>query len=327
MRIASIALISTLTLAACGGGGGSLPLSPTVAPQAPEATGNTAITLSIPRNAPSAASRSPLFISPNVASIAFYDGATLVYVANLSLDSNSQFSTVFAKSGTTTVTPGTCTFTSSTATCTLTLTATVGAHKFDVIMYPVSQGTQAQAAQRGTLDTGTAPTFRGVISSEGEFSMTISPGTNPAQTVTLLGVASNVLFAGPSEGAYSTASTYGFRIEDSTNVQIVQPGSAYDNGPITVTASPSGIVTINPNSFSAPPSSTGDQHFDVTCVNANGGTVTISFNAQTHPNTAYASGLTYSTSNYSGAVIQSFSFICDVATGTVPVTVQGIRQR
>ena len=131
--------------------------------------------------------------------------------------------------------------------------------------------------------------------------MNLSPGANPAQTLTLLGVADQVIYAGLSEAAYQSVTTYGYRIEDSTNSQIVQPGNAYDNGPVTITASPAGIVTIAPSSIATPPAAVGDQNFAVTCVNGSGGTVTISFNAGTHPNATYASGLTYSTSNYSPA--------------------------
>ena len=264
------------------------------------------------RKAPSAARRAPAFISPGVGSLAVYDGTTLLYVANVSLDSETQFQTVYAKSGSTSVAPGTCTFTSSTATCSLTITSTVGPHKFDLIMYPGSQGQPTQ----------TPPTFTGVISSEGELSATLSPGTNPGQTMTLLGVAKSVNYAGLSEAAYNSVTTYGYRIVDSTNSQIVQPGSAYDNGPVTITAAPAGIVTIAPSSISAPPATAGDQNFAVTCVNSAGGTVTISFNTRTSPNTAYASGLTYTTSNYSGATIATAPFTCDPATATIPITAQ-----
>jgi hypothetical protein len=138
----------------------------------------------------------------------------------------------------------------------------------------------------------------------------------------MLGVADKVLIAGAANGPYNQATLFGYRIEDSTNSQIVAPGNAYDNGPVTITAAPAGIVTITPNSISTPPASVGDQNFSVTCVNANGGSVTISFNAKTSPNTAYASGLTYSASNYSAAVIATKTFSCDPSTATIPITVQ-----
>lgn len=326
------ALASTLVLAACGGGGSStsagaptaqaIPFATAAPTNAPQALGQFPMTLAIPRNKTSATARSPQFFSPSAAAIAIYDGATLVYVANLSLDSGTQFTTVYAKSGSTTIAPGSCTFTNSEATCTLTITSTIGAHKFDMVVYPSSQGAQAQSASRTVSDTGTPPAFRGVISSEGELSVNLNPGANPAQTLTLLGVADKVIDAGLSEAAFNSVTTYGYRIQDSTNSQIVQPGSSYDNGPITITASPAGIVTIAPTSISTPPAAVGDQNFTVTCVNGSGGTVTISFNAGTHPNTAYASGLTYSASNYSAAVIATIPFTCDPATATIPITVQ-----
>ena len=336
MKARIFAVISTLVLAACGGGGGGssapgtpvAPVAPALPTAAPAAAGSVPMSITIPWRGPSSAARAPQFISPNVGSIAIYDGSTLVYVANLSLHSTTQFQTVYAKSAPpTSVAFGSCTFTSSTATCTLTLTSTAGPHKFDFVMYPGPQGVQASSAARKPQDTGTPPTFTGVISSEGELSMTVAVGTNPGQTLTLLGIADNVLFSGLSEAAFNATVTYGFRVEDSTNAQIVQPGTAYDNGPVTITAAPSGIVTITPNSFATPPSSLGDQNFDVKCVNANGGSVTISYNVKTSPNTTYASGLTYSTSNYSGATIQSTSFVCDAQPATIPITIDGQRRR
>lgn len=314
------ALASALALTACAGGGGTsgtapatpaVPLATTV-PAAPAAA-TIPMTIAIPRGkSPSGSQRSPKFISPSIGSLAVYDGTTLIYVANVSLDSSPQFTTVYAKSGSTTAAPGTCGFTSSTATCTLTITSTIGPHKFDLIMYPGSQGSPTQ----------TPPAFTGVISSEGELSVTLSPGTNPGQTMTLLGVAKKVNYAGVSEAAYNSVTTYGYRILDSTNSQIVQPGSGYDNGPVTITAAPTGIVTIAPNSIGTPPATSGDQNFTVTCVNPAGGTVTISFNTLTSPSTAYASGLTYSTSNYSGATVATAPFTCDPASATIPITAQ-----
>ncbi len=314
VRSAVALAAAAATLAACGGGGGSSGTAAAVAPAGPSsATGTIPMSITIPRKPGSSAARTPQFFSPSAGALAIYDGATLVYVANLALDSTPPFQTVYAKSGGTTVTFGTCSFTSAEATCNLTLTATTGAHAFDLIVYP-----QSQAQGTG----GAAPTFTGVISSEGELSVNLSPGNNPAQTLTLLGVADQVLYAGLSEAAYQDTVTYGFRIEDSTNQQIVQPGTAYDNGPVTITASPAGIVTITPSSMATPPATSGDQNFDVQCTNTAGGNVTISFNTQTKPNTAYASALTYSASNYSGATIATIPFTCDPATGTIPVTIQ-----
>src|SRR5579884_692118 len=137
--LSAVALASTLALAACGGGaGGGASMAPaapappvaTTAPVVPAATGSVPMSISIPltQHGPSSSARSPQFISPSASAIAIYDGATLVYVANLNLDSQTPFQTLYAKSGSTTVTPGTCTF-GQTATCTLSITSTVGAHK------------------------------------------------------------------------------------------------------------------------------------------------------------------------------------------------------
>jgi hypothetical protein len=310
------ALASTLAISACGGGGGSMgPGAPgrppaSVPTTAPQASGSISMVLSIPLQTPSAAARTPRFFSPSAKSLTIYDGTTLIYVANLTLDSTPAFTTVYARSGGTTVAFGTCSFTSAAATCTLTLTATTGAHAFDIVVYP------------GAQPAGSPPVISGVISSEGEITATIGLGTNPAQTLTMLGVASKLLIAGPANGPYNQATAFGYRIQDSTTSQIVLPGNAYDNGPITITAAPAGIVTIAPNSISTPPAAVGDQTFNVTCINASGGAVTISFNARTSPNTAYASGLTYSPANYSGATIATRPFSCDPGSSTIPITVQ-----
>lgn len=327
------ALLTALALAACGGGGGSsapgAPAPPalpaaTAAPTAPLSAATIPMSIAIPRKSPSGAARSPQFLSPGASAIAIYDGSTLLYVANLALDSTPQFQTVYAKSGTTTVAFGSCTFTSTAAVCGLTVTTTVGAHTFGVVIYPTFQGVASSPLPeaRAPSDTGTIPTFTGVISSEGQIAVTLSPGANPGQTLTLLGVADQVIFAGLQENGFNTTTTFGYRLEDSTGSQIILPGNAFDNGPITITAAPAGIVTISPNSIATPPASVADQNFDVTCVNASGGTATISFNARTSPNTAYASGLTYSTSNYSPAVLQTISFTCDPDSATIPITVQ-----
>ncbi|HMC69530.1 MAG TPA: hypothetical protein VKJ07_10280, partial [Mycobacteriales bacterium] len=128
------ALASALAVAGCGGGGSTnagAPMTPSipVATTAPPAMGAVPMTIAIPRKSSSATARTARYFSPNTAAIAVYDGATLIYVANLSLDSQTPFATVFAKSGSTTVAPGSCTFTNATATCTLTITSTIGAHK------------------------------------------------------------------------------------------------------------------------------------------------------------------------------------------------------
>jgi hypothetical protein len=322
-RFLTAALASTVALAACGGGGGSTsaiaPAPPNaVATTAPQGAATIPMTIAIPLRGSSASARTAQFLSPSTSALAVYDGATLIYVANLAFDSTPQFTTIYAKPGGTTVAFGSCTFTNSTATCTLTLTSTTGPHKFGLVAYP--------AVLRPQQDTSTPPAFTGVISSEGELSVTLSPGANPGQTLTMLGVADQVLIAGPPSAPYNQATQFGYRIEDSTSAQIVLPGSAYDNGPVTITAAPPGIVTIAPNSIATPPASVADQFFNVTCVNASGGSVTISFNAQTHPNATYASGLTYSTANYSGATIATTSFTCDPSSATIPITVQGKRR-
>ena len=137
------------------------------------------------------------------------------------------------------------------------------------------------------LDTGTPPTFTGLILSEGEFSMTAVGGTNPAQTITLLGVADIAQWFGSQTASFNQTATIGYEIQDARSGQIVLPGSTYDNGPVTITASPSGILTFTPISQTTPPATNGSQTFNVTCTSGSGGIVTFTASAGTHPNATY----------------------------------------
>jgi hypothetical protein len=328
-------------LAGCGGGSGGgsgAPVAPIAAPPAPVLPQSAILPISfvIPNRTVEATSsqRAPRYVSPGTASVAVYDGATLIYVGNYS--QATQFTTVYGKTGATSVTSGTCVAGSSSQTCTLTITTTIGAHAFDVITYPVSQGqSQATARERSPSDVGTIPTFTGVILSEGELSVTLSPGNNPGQTITLLGVADRAAFGisltqrlngtGPLVGVIGTSYTVQYTINDSSNAvaggyQIVQPGD-YDNGPVTIAETDGGnIVTMTPISQSTPPASAGAQSFSVTCQN--NGTATITAAAKTKPNTAYASGLTYSATNYPTGTIGTTTLQCVPNSATQPITVQ-----
>ena len=328
-------------LAGCGGGGSGgsgAPVAPIAAP--PVIVPQSAIlpiSFVIPNRTVSASSsqRAPRYVSPGTASVAVYDGATLIYVGNYS--QATQFTTVYGKTGATMVTSGTCVAGTSSQTCTLTITTTIGAHAFDVITYPVSQGqSQATSVARTPSDVGTIPTFAGVILSEGELSVTLSPGNNPGQTITLLGVADRANFTGPVltqhlngngplVGIIGTSYTFQYSINDSSNAvaggyQIVQPGN-YDNGPVTIAETDGGsIVTMTAISQSTPPAAAGAQSFSVTCQN--NGTATITASAQNKPNATYASGLTYSASNYPTATIGTTTLQCVPNSATLPVTVQ-----
>jgi Cu/Zn superoxide dismutase len=140
--------------------------------------------------------------------------------------------------------------------------------------------------------------------------MTAVGGNNPAQTITLLGVADIAQWFGPQTASFNQTATVGYAIQDARSGQIVLPGNAYDNGPVTITASPSGIVTMTPISQSTPPSINGSQTFDIKCTSSNGGIVTFTASAGTHPNANYASGLTYTSSNYSNGTLSTRSFRC-----------------
>ncbi len=330
------ALAFALGGCAGGGGGSGAPVAPIAGPVVP-AGATFPLSIVIPNKTvpPSSTARAPRYVSPGTASVAVYDGATLIYVGNYT--QATQFTTVYAKSGATSVTAGTCAAGASSQTCTLTIATTIGAHTFDVITYPVPQGTQQGGAlARSPDDVGTIPTFAGVILSEGELAVTLSPGLNPGQTITLLGVADRANFTGPVltlhlngngplVGIIGTSYTFQYTINDSSNAvpggyQIVQPGD-YDNGPVTIAETDgNNIVTMTPISQTTPPASAGAQSFTVTCQN--NGTATITASAKTKPNTAYASGLTYSATNYPTGTIGTATLQCVPNSATLPITVQ-----
>jgi hypothetical protein len=312
MRARTAFLALALTATGCGGGGG------TVAPSAPQASapapkGSFSISIAFPNpRTPSSSARRPSYLSDGTRALAVYDGATLLYVANIFLTAPPAFVTVYAKSGSNTVTPGDCTRGNLTSTCTLTIAATGGQHTFGFTAYGDYQGgfVEPGGTLRTVLDTGTPPTFTGLILSEGELTMTVTGGANPPQTVTLLGVADVAQWFGNQTASFNQTATIGYEIQDARSGQIVQPGTAYDNGPITITASPPGIVTFNPVSQTTPPAINGSQTFDVTCTSSSGGDVTFTASAGTHPTTAYANGLTYDSSNYSNGTLSTRTFRC-----------------
>jgi hypothetical protein len=327
-------------LGGCGGGGGSgAPVAPIAGPTAGPVVPSAAtfpLSFVIPNRTVQATStgRAPRYTSPGTSSVAVYDGATLIFVANYS--QATQFTTVYGKTGTTSVASGSCVAGTSSQTCTLTIVTTVGAHTFGVVTYPVPQGQQsASAVARSPEDVGTIPAFTGVILAEAELAVTLSPGTNPGQTITLLGVADRASFGisltqrlngtGPLVGVIGTSYTVQYTINDSSNAvaggyQIVQPGD-YDNGPVTIAETDGGsIVTMTPISQSAPPAAAGAQSFTVTCQN--NGTATFTAAAKTKPNTAYASALTYSATNYPTGTIGTTTLQCVPNSATQPVTVQ-----
>jgi hypothetical protein len=306
------ALALMLATAGCGGGGGvaSAPSGPA---RATASAATMSFAISIPnRTAPSSAARTVRYVSDGTMALAVYDGATLLYVGNLFVTPGPAFSTVYAKSGSTTVTPGDCVKGPLRATCTLTVTTTAGPHVFGMTAYGDLQGgvVLPGSTQRTVSDTGTPPTFTGLILSEGELSMTAVGGTNPAQTITLLGVADITQWFGPQTASFNQTATIGYIIQDARSGQIVLPGDTYDNGPVTITASPSGILTFTPVSQTTPPATNGSQTFDVKCTSGSGGLVTFTASAGTHPNATYASGLTYNSSNYSNGTLSTRTFRC-----------------
>ena len=327
MRDRLVPFALALALASCSGGGGSgAPVAPIAGPVVPS-TATFPLSFVIPAKpiVSTSVARTTRYVSPGTASVAAYDGATLIYVGNYS-STTTQFTTVYANPGTTTVTSGACVAASSSQTCTLTISTSIGAHTFGVVTYPATQTSVANAV----------PTFTGVILAEGELAVTLVAGPNAGQTINPLGVADRANMGvvgltlrlngtGPLVGIIGTSYTINYVINDSANdvaggYQIVQPGN-YDNGPVTIAETDGGnIVTMTPVSQSAPPASTGTQSFTVTCQN--NGTATFTAAAKNKPNATYASGLTYSATNYPTGTIGTTTLQCVPNSATLPVTVQ-----
>jgi len=308
VRAAVSALALALAAAGCGGAGSSsVPAAVT-----PGDPAKITLAFAIPNRTTSAGARSPRYLSDGTHALAIYDGATLLYAGNLFLGTSPAFADLYVKSGSTTVTPGDCTRGNLSSTCTLTINTIAGAHKFGFTAYGDFQGgfVQPGSIRRAPLDTGTPPAFTGLILSEGELDMTAVGGTNPPQTLHLLGVADIAQWFGGQTASFNQTATIGYEIQDARSGQILQPGTTYDNGPITITASPSGIVTFTPISQTTPPTTNGSQTFDVTCTSSSGGTVTFTASAGTHPNTAYANNLTYDSTNYSNGTLSTRGFRC-----------------
>jgi len=310
LRFLSISL-TALSLAACGGGGTSGPAPAPSAPRAPARTATMQMSLAIPIRKRSSHKRVPKFVSPGLQSVALYDSSLLIYVANVSLGANPQFTTVYAAPGAvTTVAPGSCTNNTTTETCTVTLTSTPGPHVFDLVAYPTQQSNTPPPCN---VDVCPPIGFTGVISSEGELSLVLNGGPNPGATLTMLGVASGGVINGPGSVtlAYNTPTAFGYQILDSAAAQILTPGN-YDNGPVTWAVDTPGVLTIDQTSNSTPPSSPGDQTLTVTCTNAAGGSANVTVSANSMPNTIYASTLTYSSANYwGGGALATLNVSCN----------------
>ena len=136
----------------------------------------------------------------------------------------------------------------------------------------------------------------------------------------MLGVADKVLIAGPSNGAYNAATQFGYRIEDVGNSQIVTPGKLqrpdHDHGSAqrhrddrAELVHDAALVVRRPK-------------LNVTCVNAAAGIGDDLVQREDPAQHRVRVGLTYSTSNYSGAVIATVPFTCDPASATIPINVQ-----
>jgi hypothetical protein len=324
-RAAPLALMLLLGACTSGGSGSSgAPVAPITAPFVPN-TGQIPIAVVVPNRTQqnTSVARSPRYVSAGTASVALYDGSTLVYVGNYNQSANPQFTTLYAITGTTSIVSGACVAGGSSSTCTITVQTSIGSHTFGVVTYPNSQ----VAPPAGTVPSS----FSGVILAEGQLTVNVVAGTNPTQTEVPLGVADLAVFTpptltqrlngnGPLVGVIGTTYTFQYVINDSANQQIIQPGN-YDNAPVAITETDAGaIVTMTPISQSSPPPSTGNQSFTVVC--ANNGTATITASVQTHPNATYASGLTYTSSNYPTATIGTTTLQCVPNSGTLPVTVQ-----
>ncbi len=284
VRLPWLALAAVTLVAGCGGSGGSSPpVAPVRTPVSPDADADApgrpesrrrrplrrrahrrrsssfSLSVQVPNPAvtPTSRERRPQYVSPNMASLAVYDGTTLIYVGNYVASSPPQFTTVYANSGATRVTGGSCDNATPNATCTVSVVTSPGSHAFDGMVYGNTQSSSS---------------LTGVILSEGEVAVNLTPGANAGQTIVPLGVADKATFVpppliyqlngtGPYVGIIGTSYTFQYAIDDASGAQIVQPG-AYDNAPVTISETDGGgIVTMTPVSQSTPPASTGTLTF------------------------------------------------------------------
>lgn len=171
-----------LSLSACvGAGGGGTAPAPAIKGLITARTAEVALSITIPRRASTsrrapASTHKPRYVLPEAESISLYDGATLVYIGNLTADTPPALATAYSGPGTTTVTGGTCGGT-TTITCGAMVVTTVGSHTFGLVAH------DAQQAAPGS------PRTEPSVLSEGATKVTLSPGANPGAAVTLFGVA------------------------------------------------------------------------------------------------------------------------------------------
>jgi mRNA-degrading endonuclease toxin of MazEF toxin-antitoxin module len=287
--LSSAVFVSAAALVACGGGGaGSAggaapvvvftpqPAATATATAAPGTTGTLGITFTIPiphGSGSAAKARGPAYISPNTRSVSFYDGKTLVYVANIDLSSSPATVTTVMSSGNE-IKDLSCQMNSDgyQAQCTERIEVSCGSHTFDMIAYP-----NPQTKTRNGVGGG------GIILSEGQLgAYTVKQGDNGSHEIILLGVADIASFAPIttpytySDGVNTYANvgvvgvgtyTISATIEDASGATIVLPG-AYDNGPVIFSESDgANVLSFTPASYASPPASPAPVSFTVQCVN------------------------------------------------------------
>ena len=138
MQRRAVLLALLMIVSGCGTGGSAAGPAVT-APKAPASTGSVLLAITIPQRPASASQRMPSYVSDGTMALAVYDGSTLLYAGNLFITTPA-FSTLYARSGDTTVTPGDCTKGTLSATCTLSITAPAGEHTFGFTGYGELQG-------------------------------------------------------------------------------------------------------------------------------------------------------------------------------------------
>ena len=349
--VVAAAVIVAAGAAGCGGGGGSATNGAPALPNGPasSAKATTTMTLAFPKPAKAsqravASARAPRYVSTGTRSFALFDGPAEVYVGNIDLEGYVA-TDVYDGGGPTSITGVTCAPGSNFFTCTFTVSTTAGPHAFDIQTYSEFQGNQKAtgrsrspfAARRPAISVAPSSSpspaasplpfaLNGYILSEGELAVTLAGGTNQPATLHLLGVAFGASFEAPSEVAYNDTATIDYEIDDASSDEILQP-NPYDNGPVTITASPPGIVTFTPLSLTTPPADSTTQSFQIQCTGAAGGTVTFTANAGAAPSATYASGLAYSSSNYATPPLGSVSVTCAALSGTVPITLESRGRR
>jgi hypothetical protein len=298
------ATLTAFALAACSGGGSGTSSGTSSNGTLPQAGAPATFTLTVLPNSAQGASlaRRPDFISAGVAQASFFiDG--------------------------TEATRKSCT----SGSCTYTFTTTAGSHTFTVA-----------ADDNGTGCTGSKACIL-AAGSTGSVSVAAGSGNGNNQILTLNGVAYGVAFhagtctSGNTNNCSGTGSSNGYAVTDFTSANITSAPSgastAFDNGPLTLDASDTGVghlYSTGTTAISLVPGANGNDYSWKTVCVGDTGTFTLVATSSTGKSTsATLSSITLDAATVypSAFSITTFTFTCSATahiseSGSGTITVQ-----